>query len=93
MKALAYLITAALLLAGCSSAPLADQTLGKAQARSWDRQVKFQDYRFAGETPTGLAGIHAEQIMDVHNQTFAEAPEKAEVFELGIVGGSSGGSN
>jgi hypothetical protein len=89
MKTL-VIITATLLLAGCSlfyDAPRIDADHGLAQAKTWDRQVAFADYRYARTLPEGLGGIPAEQIMKVYNQSFGEKPEKAEVFNLDLTGG------
>ena len=84
-------ITTAMLLSGCSlfyDAPRIDADYGQAQAKTWDSQVAYPDYRYAEKTPEGLGGIPAEQIMKVYNQGFGEKPKKEEVFNMGIIGGS-----
>lgn len=87
MKTSIVIITAALLLSGCSlfyDAPRIDAVYGQAQIKSWDHQVAFPDYRYAGATPEGLGGIPSEQVMKVYNQSFGEKPAKETVFNLGI---------
>ena len=92
------LMIAALLaigLAGCSSAPPAfqeaayiDKEFGKATMESFDMQIAYPDTPYAEIPPEGMDGIHAENVMSVHNQTYAEKPTEANVMQLGIVGGS-----
>ena len=92
MKTSIVIVIAAMLLSGCSlfyDAPRIDADYGQAQAKTWDSQVAYTDYRYAEKTPEGLGGIPAEQIMKVYNQGFGEKPTKEDVFNLGIVGGSS----
>ena len=86
------IITAALLLSGCSlfyDAPRIDADYGQAQTKAWDNQVAFADYRYARTIPEGLGGIPSEQIMKVYNQSFGEKSTKEEVFNLDLTGGSS----
>jgi hypothetical protein len=92
MKTLIVIITAAILLSGCSlfnEAPRCDADYGLAQAKTWESQIVFPDYRYAGKTPEGLGGIPAEQIMKVYNQSFGEKSKKGEVFNLDLTGGGS----
>lgn len=92
MKTSMLIIAAALLLSGCSlfyDAPRIDADFGQAQAKTWESQIAFTDYRYAGVTPLGLGGIPAEQIMKVYNQSFGEKSEKQEVFNLDLTGGGS----
>lgn len=91
MKTTIAIITA-MLLSGCASfydAPRLDADYGQAQAKAWDKQVAFTDYRYSEATPEGLGGIPAEQIMKVYNQSFGEKPAKETVFNLGIADGDS----
>jgi hypothetical protein len=81
------MITAMVLLAGCASfeeAYYIDREFGLAQQMSWDNQVAYPDYRYAAKTPKTTEGITAEEIMSVYNDTFSKAPEKVDVFQLGI---------
>jgi hypothetical protein len=87
MKAIILAITATVLLAGCASfeeAYYLDREFGQDSMAAWDGQVAYPDYRYAKNTPEGTNGITAEEIMDVYNETFAEEPEKVDVFQLGI---------
>lgn len=87
MKTSIVIVTAALLLSGCSlfsDAPRIDADYGQAQIRAWDNQVAMTDYRYAGITPEGLGGIPSEQVMKVYNQSFGEKSVKETVFNLGI---------
>ncbi len=89
MKTSIVIIAAAMLLSGCAlfyDAPRIDADFGQAQAKIWESQIAFPDYRYAGTTPVGLGGIPAEQIMKVYNQSFGEKSEKQEVFDLDLTG-------
>ncbi len=91
MKTSIVILTAAMLLSGCSlfyDAPRIDADYGQAQAKTWENQVAFTDYRYAGTTPEGLGGIPSEQIMKVYNQSFGEKTKKQEVFNLDLTGGN-----
>lgn len=77
-------ILAATVLTGCAVAPHLDREYGAAQGHSWDRQVAHPDYRYAAREPEGLEGIHAEEVMNVHNSTFAEKTKKASLPTLGV---------
>ena len=60
------------LLVGCTTMNI-DREYGKASMSSWDMQIVDTAPAAAEQTPEGLAGIHAEEVMDVRNQTFGEA--------------------
>jgi hypothetical protein len=78
---------ATVLLAGCASmeeAYYVDREFGLAQQVSWDNHVAYPDYRHVAKVPETTEGITAEEIMNVYNGTFSEAPEKIDVFQLGI---------
>jgi len=77
-------ILAATVMAGCAVAPHLDREYGEAQSESWDRQVAHPDYRYAARDPEDLEGINAEEVMDVHNSTFAEQSKKAALPTLGV---------
>jgi hypothetical protein len=81
------MITAMVLLAGCASleeAYYVDREFGLAQQAAWDNQVAYPDYRHVAKIPETTEGVTAEEIMNVYNETFAEAPEQVDVFQLGI---------
>lgn len=91
MKTSIVIVITAMLLSGCAffyDAPRLDADFGRAQAKVWDSQVAFTDYRYAGTTPEGLGGIPSEQIMKVYNQSFGEKPAKQSIFALDLTGGS-----
>jgi hypothetical protein len=75
------------LLAGCAAmeeAYYVDREFGLAQQAAWDSQVAYPDYRHVAKTPEVTEGITSEEIMNVYNRTFAEAPEKVDVFQFGL---------
>ncbi|MDF1577787.1 MAG: hypothetical protein RQ753_06290 [Desulfurivibrionaceae bacterium] len=82
---LSYIIPVALLLlAGCSGAPHVDKEFGMANRQAFEMQIAYQDYRHADQTPEGMTGIVAEEIMDVYTDDFGKAPEEVDIFQLGI---------
>lgn len=92
MKTSIIIVTITMLLSGCSlfyDVPRIDAEYGQAQTKSWESQVAFTDYRYAGTTPEGLGGIPSEQIMKVYNQSFGEKSKKEDVFNLDLTGGGS----
>lgn len=87
MKAFLFTIAVSFVLSGCASMEEAyylDREFGEASMATWDQQVEFSDYRHADKAPVTLSGITAEEVMDVHNETFAEEPMEIDVFKLGI---------
>ena len=87
-------VVAGLLLVGCAAVPPSaqesayylDRERGLDQQHSWDLQVALPDAPYALRSPEGLGGVHAEEVMDVHNRTFGEKPEKVPVLTLGLTG-------
>lgn len=79
------------LAAGCSSTPYLDRKFGKATQASLDQQVAYPNYRFAKKVPEGMVGITAEEVMDIYNKTYAEKPQKLDIFDLQFVPGGGGG--
>jgi len=78
---------ALVLAAGCASMEEAyylDREFGQASQASFDQQILYPDYRYAGEVPEGAPGIIAEEVMAVHIDTYKTAPTKSDVFELGV---------
>jgi hypothetical protein len=81
------MISAFMLLAGCATmeeAYYVDREFGLAQQAAWDNQVAYPDYRYVAKTPETTEGVSAEEIMNVHNKTFAREPEETEVFQFEI---------
>lgn len=77
-------------LGGCAATEEAyyvDREFGKAQMDAFDQQIAYKDYRYAGETPTGMSGIHSEKIMDTYQKAFSadtgDAPDNN--FSKGFV--------
>ena len=91
--ALVVLVAAVLLLAGCASfqdAYYTDHEFGQASQQTWNKVVANPEGCNAKKTPAGLEGITAEQIMNIHTQTFATPPQKTETFNMGLTNQSNG---
>jgi len=76
MKRIILAIIGVMLLGGCgifNEAYVLDNEFGVATRASFDNQIAYPDYRYAGVNPEGLEGINAEGAMDVYNKSFAEA--------------------
>ena len=88
MKKLLYTpMIGLLLLVGCTTMDI-DQEYGKASMSSWDMQIVDPAPSSAGLTPEGLAGIHAEEVMDVRNKTFGEAETDIGSLSVDTEGGN-----
>jgi hypothetical protein len=61
-----------------------DREFGQAQMASWDKMIAHPEAPMAGEIPTGMSGIAAEEVMTVRNKAFAEKPTKG-IIDLGIL--------
>jgi hypothetical protein len=94
MKTTILLIAASLLLAGCASleeAYYVDHEFGQAAQQTWDMQVAYPDYRYVYDrdgrmkNPEELAGIAAEEVMDVHTETYAEKPTEAGALTFSLI--------
>jgi len=84
MKRMLLIPAALLLMAGCSGAPHLDKEFGMASRESFEMQIAHKDYPYANKTPEGMTGVVAEEVMTVYTDDFGEAPEKVDVFQLGI---------
>lgn len=76
-------------LGGCASfeeAYIYDREFGRATQATWESQVAYPENRKMN-APEGLAGITAEELMDVYNGTFGEKPQQLNILNLGSVGG------
>ena len=68
-----FILTIITFLGGCAvteEAYYVDREYGKAQNDAFDQQVAYKDYRYAEQTPTGMAGIHSEKIMETYQYSF-----------------------
>ena len=77
-------------LGGCAcfeEAYIYDREFGQATQATWESQIAHPEKQET-KTPEGLAGITAEELMDVYNGTFAEKPQQLNVLNLGSVGGN-----
>lgn len=87
MRAYLLIIAASIVLSGCASfeeAYYLDRDFGEASQSTWAHQVVPTDNRYVESLPQNLSGITAEEVMDVHNETFAEEPTEIDVFQLGV---------
>ncbi len=85
MRRLILLIGALMLLAACApleNAYYVDKEFGKSSQAAWDQMVINKNAPHGDQTPTGLDGVAAEEIMNVTNQTFAEKTEKTAGFSI-----------
>jgi hypothetical protein len=92
MKPFCLLLPGILMLAlftGCASfqeAYYIDHEFGQASQAAWDQQIVNKNQPYGDQPAEGLAGITAEEIIDVYNQTFAEKPTKTDVYTLEMAG-------
>ncbi|MCD6526027.1 MAG: hypothetical protein J7K75_03435 [Desulfuromonas sp.] len=87
MRAFLFIIAVSFVLSGCASFEEAyhlDREFGEASQATWDQQIAYPEAPYADNVPETLSGITAEEVMSVHNETFAEAPTEVDVFQLGI---------
>jgi hypothetical protein len=69
------------LLVGCSSTPYVDKEFGQATRTAFETQIADQTYRHAEQTPEGLEGIVAEEVMTVYTDDFGQAPTDAKIIQ------------
>lgn len=86
MITLTAIIGLSLLMTACvSEAPYVDHEFGMATKDAFDRHIVHKDYAHAGKPVEGLAGIHAEPVMNTYQKTFSEGFTK-EDFDITEVG-------
>ncbi len=74
MKYFVLIIACGMLLGGCArEAIYVDHEFGMAQNDAFDRQVVHKDYKYADKEVEGMAGIHAEPIMETYHETFSDS--------------------
>lgn len=89
MKSLIVSLSAILTFAGCASFQEAydtDRNFGKASEETYAQHIAYPERPYAGETPEGMAGITSEEIMDVHNKTYAAPPTELELESIELFG-------
>ena len=80
MRYFVLIIVATLFLSGCArEAYYADHEYGMATMDAFDRQVVHKDYKYAGKPVEGLAGLHAEKIMETYHETFSDSFSKEDI--------------
>lgn len=87
MRTYLLIFAASIVLSGCASfeeAYYLDREFGEASQETWAQQVVPAEDRHAESLPETLSGITAEEVMAVHNETFAAEPTKIDVFQLGV---------
>ena len=83
MRRFACILFVCLTVVGCSSLKV-DREFGVAQKNSWAKQIAYPESPYADQRVEGIAGITAEEIMTVHNRTFAEKAERAQIFQFDL---------
>lgn len=80
MKYFFLIIVAALFVSGCAKeAYYVDHEYGMASTDAFDRQIVHKDYKYATKPVEGMAGIHAESIMDTYHGTFSDSFTKESI--------------
>lgn len=82
MKSRYLLLLGILTLTGCSAfeeAYYVDREFGKASQAAWDQQIVNKGQPYGDQTPEGMAGVTAEEVINVHTKTFAEPPTQAKI--------------
>lgn len=78
-----------LLVTGCAAfeeAYYIDREFGLASQAAWDQQIVNKDQAYGDKPAEGLAGITAEEVIQVHNKAFAEKPTKGNVLTFKMTG-------
>jgi hypothetical protein len=80
MKYFIPIIIAALFFSGCArEAIYVDHEYGMATMDAFDRQIVHKDYAYANKPVDGMAGIHAETIMESYHDTFSDSFSKENI--------------
>ena len=75
----------AVVLGGCAQeTTYVDQEWGKAQMDAFDQQIAYKNGEFADKTPSGMAGIHSEKIMDTYQNSFDRSSDNESNFTRGM---------
>lgn len=89
MRRLLVSLSAILAFTGCASFQEAyhtDQNFGNASEETFAQQIAYPERPYAGETPEGMAGITSEEVMDVHNRTYAAPPTELDLESIELFG-------
>lgn len=76
-----------LMLTACArEAAYVDHEFGMATNDAFARQIIHKDYAHASKSADGLAGIHAEAMMNTYQKTFSEGftKEDIDVYSVGV---------
>lgn len=80
MKYFILIIVSGMLLSGCAhEAYYVDHEHGMAQNDTFNRQIVHKDYIYANKPVEGMAGIHAESIMETYHGTFTDSFSKESI--------------
>ena len=83
------LVGALLFFSACApfkDTPYLEDEFGKGSQAAWDAQIVNQDQPNAQKVPEGMAGITAEEIMNVRNRMFAEKVTRGTMVDFGLQG-------
>jgi hypothetical protein len=89
MKTLILLSAAFLLLSACAPVEEAyyiDREFAKASQAAWDSQIINKGDSNAEMIPEGMAGITAEEVMNVQNKMFSKDIRQTNVVDFGMQG-------
>jgi hypothetical protein len=64
-----------------------DREFGKANMASFDKAIANPTPSISAITPEGIDGIHAEQLMRIHDSTYGAEPAPTTVMQMGLTGG------
>jgi len=82
MKKLMLAFLSLVLMSGCNfmeKSYCLDKEFGQAQQVTWNNMIADPNPGHADKAVAGVAGIHAEGIMDVYNKSFQEPPHKTTI--------------
>lgn len=69
-------------LTACAPCKELDREFGKASQAAWEAQIVNKNHPYGDQVPEGMAGITAEETMNVRNKSFAERPKREDIFRF-----------